>query len=243
MIASPAAFLLGTLPKRCQCDGECSFVIFFLLFCSEKLRSLKTINNNTSVNKLILTPKAAMNVLSPSFLLTYAVATTIILPVVILSTSMDGQSSSHYYVDSSATGVCHSSNNDDGTIPVRREIFGGDKIIDITHQYQPGIPLWGSDAGLSDDFLQLQHSTKNGSESNNSEMKLSVHAGTHVDAPGHLFDHYFDSGFDVDTLDLDVLNGMSSHLCFSPELKKKKINISGRIYLFDLYFDRSSITH
>lgn len=72
-------------------------------------------------------------------------------------------------------------------------------------------------------------------------MKLSVHAGTHVDAPGHLFDHYFDSGFDVDTLDLEVLNGMSSHLCFSPELKK--INISGRIYLFDLYFDRSSITY
>jgi hypothetical protein len=30
---------------------------------------------------------------------------------------------------------------------------------------------------------------------------------THVDAPGHYHDHYFDAGFDVDTLDLEVLNG------------------------------------
>ncbi|MEI4850586.1 cyclase family protein, partial [Klebsiella pneumoniae] len=32
-------------------------------------------------------------------------------------------------------------------------------------------------------------------------------AGTHVDAPGHMFADYFDAGFDVDTLDLEVLNG------------------------------------
>ncbi|KAG6588686.1 Cyclase-like protein 2, partial [Cucurbita argyrosperma subsp. sororia] len=38
-------------------------------------------------------------------------------------------------------------------------------------------------------------------------MKLPAHTGTHVDAPGHVFDHYFDAGFDVDTLDLGVLNG------------------------------------
>ncbi|KAI7724635.1 hypothetical protein M8C21_022774 [Ambrosia artemisiifolia] len=29
----------------------------------------------------------------------------------------------------------------------------------------------------------------------------------HVDAPGHMIDEYFDAGFDVDTLDLLVLNG------------------------------------
>ncbi|RZC65210.1 hypothetical protein C5167_008900 [Papaver somniferum] len=40
-------------------------------------------------------------------------------------------------------------------------------------------------------------------------MKLPTHTGTHVDAPGHIFDHYFDAGFDVDTLDLEVLNGPS----------------------------------
>ncbi|GAB4852901.1 Cyclase-like protein 1 [Ancistrocladus abbreviatus] len=48
---------------------------------------------------------------------------------------------------------------------------------------------------------------KNSSFANISEMKMSSHTGTHVDAPGHFYDHYFDAGFDLDTLDLDVLNG------------------------------------
>ena len=48
---------------------------------------------------------------------------------------------------------------------------------------------------------------KNGSITNNSFMKMPTHCGTHVDAPGHVFDHYFDAGFDVETLDLEVLNG------------------------------------
>ncbi|GJV43626.1 retrovirus-related pol polyprotein from transposon TNT 1-94 [Tanacetum coccineum] len=47
---------------------------------------------------------------------------------------------------------------------------------------------------------------KNGSLANNSQMKMETHTGTHVDAPGHVFDRYFDLGFDVDTLDLYVLN-------------------------------------
>lgn len=42
----------------------------------------------------------------------------------------------------------------------------------------------------------------NNSIANMSETKLSMHAGTHVDAPDHMFDHYFD----VDSLDLEVLN-------------------------------------
>lgn len=39
-------------------------------------------------------------------------------------------------------------------------------------------------------------------------IKLPAHVGTHVDAPGHMFERYFDAGFDVDSLDLDVLNGI-----------------------------------
>ena len=38
-------------------------------------------------------------------------------------------------------------------------------------------------------------------------MKLSVHTGTHLDAPGHFHDKYYDAGFDSDSLDLQVLNG------------------------------------
>ncbi|KHN42375.1 Kynurenine formamidase [Glycine soja] len=52
-------------------------------------------------------------------------------------------------------------------------------------------------------------SMKNGSRANNSNMKLGVHTGTHVDAPGHFYDNYYDAGFDVDSLDLTLLNGLA----------------------------------
>ncbi|KAL2457773.1 Cyclase family protein [Forsythia ovata] len=91
-------------------------------------------------------------------------------------------------------------------VPVRREVYGGGRIIDISHRYHPDMPSWGSDDGIGQ-FLWLPNSMKNGSLANNSEMKLPTHTGTHVDAPGHVFDHYFDAGFDIDTLDLEVLNG------------------------------------
>jgi hypothetical protein len=95
--------------------------------------------------------------------------------------------------------------------PVRREVYGGGRIFDISHRYVPDMPSWESSEGLGQ-FLWLTKSIKNGSLSNNSEMKLPVHTGTHVDAPGHVFDHYFDAGFDVDTLDLEVLNGNCQQL-------------------------------
>ncbi|CAN1276704.1 Cyclase-like protein 2 [Linum perenne] len=94
----------------------------------------------------------------------------------------------------------------DDLIPVRREVYGDGKIFDITHRYTVDLPVWESDDGLGQ-FLWLPKSMKNGSQANNSEMKLPAHTGTHVDAPGHVFHHYFDAGFDVDTLDLEVLNG------------------------------------
>ncbi|GMN37718.1 hypothetical protein TIFTF001_007064 [Ficus carica] len=95
-------------------------------------------------------------------------------------------------------------NND--MIPVRREVYGEGRIFDISHRYTPDMPSWESDDGIGE-FLSLPKSLKNGSLANNSEMKLPTHTGTHVDSPGHVFDHYFDAGFDVDTLDLEVLNG------------------------------------
>ncbi|XP_010530747.1 PREDICTED: uncharacterized protein LOC104807248 [Tarenaya hassleriana] len=90
--------------------------------------------------------------------------------------------------------------------PLRREIYGGGRIFDISHRYTADMPSWDSSEGLGE-FLRLAASMKNGSIANNSEMKLPTHTGTHVDAPGHVFDHYYDAGFDVDTLDLGVLNG------------------------------------
>ncbi|KVI09689.1 hypothetical protein Ccrd_011926 [Cynara cardunculus var. scolymus] len=49
----------------------------------------------------------------------------------------------------------------------------------------------------------------NGSLYNFSLIKLLAHVGIHVDAPGRMFDHYFDADFDVDSLDLEVINGSS----------------------------------
>ena len=92
-------------------------------------------------------------------------------------------------------------------VPVRQEVYDGGRIIDISHRYMPDMPAFESDEGIGQ-FLWLPKSMKNGSIANNSEMKMQAHTGTHVDAPGHVFDHYFDAGFDVDTLDLEVLNGI-----------------------------------
>ena len=91
-------------------------------------------------------------------------------------------------------------------LPERREAHGGGRILDITHYYREDMPSWGSDDGVGQ-FLWLPASMRNGSLANNSEMRMPTHTGTHVDAPGHVFQHYFDAGFDVDTLDLAVLNG------------------------------------
>ncbi|XP_052193638.1 cyclase-like protein 2 isoform X1 [Diospyros lotus] len=106
---------------------------------------------------------------------------------------------------SSYGGDCKASGGED-LVPLRREVYEEGRIFDISHRYTPAMPAWGSDAGVGQ-FLWLPKSMKNGSLANNSEMKLPTHTGTHVDAPGHVFDHYFDAGFDVDTLDLGVLNG------------------------------------
>lgn len=107
-------------------------------------------------------------------------------------------------------GFCRLPGSDNvDLVPPRREVYGGDgepRIYDISHRYTAQMPVWESEEGLGQ-FLWLPKSMKNGSLANNSEMKLPSHTGTHVDAPGHVFDHYFDAGFDVDTLDLAVLNG------------------------------------
>ena len=98
--------------------------------------------------------------------------------------------------------------NDNYLVPERREVYDNGRIIDITHRYTPETPSGGDSENGVGQFLRLRDSMKNGSICNGSELrKLYVHAGTHVDAPGHMLDHYFDAGFDIDTLDLGVLNG------------------------------------
>uniref|UniRef100_A0A0C9RWC7 TSA: Wollemia nobilis Ref_Wollemi_Transcript_9069_1225 transcribed RNA sequence n=1 Tax=Wollemia nobilis TaxID=56998 RepID=A0A0C9RWC7_9CONI len=80
------------------------------------------------------------------------------------------------------------------------------RIWDISHVYNPDMPVWDSEEGLGN-YLWLAKGMKNGSLANNSEMKMGTHTGTHVDAPGHVYQEYYEAGFDVDTLDLKILNG------------------------------------
>jgi kynurenine formamidase len=47
----------------------------------------------------------------------------------------------------------------------------------------------------------------NGSLYNESELKIGVHTGTHVDAPGHMYQVYYEVGYNIDSLNLEVLNG------------------------------------
>jgi len=53
-------------------------------------------------------------------------------------------------------------------------------------------------------------SMANGSICNLSELRMVVHAGTHIDTPGHMIQEHFEAGLDADKLDLAVLNGSSN---------------------------------
>uniref|UniRef100_A0A0D3GJ26 Cyclase-like protein 2 n=1 Tax=Oryza barthii TaxID=65489 RepID=A0A0D3GJ26_9ORYZ len=83
---------------------------------------------------------------------------------------------------------------------------GGRRILDITHAVRAELPVLGSCDGVGA-LVRLKKSMANGSRSNLSELRMSVHTGTHVDAPGHMWQPHFDAGLDVDTLDLGLLNG------------------------------------
>ncbi|TYH85972.1 hypothetical protein ES332_D01G009000v1 [Gossypium tomentosum] len=123
---------------------------------------------------------------------------TMFLPLLLLHLSTAAASTS-------VSTECTVSTMDDYPVPVRREVYGDGRIFDISHRYTMDMPSWERKDGLGR-FLWLPASMKNGSLANNSLMKLPTHSGTHVDAPGHMIDRYFDAGFDVDTLDLEVLN-------------------------------------
>jgi hypothetical protein len=121
---------------------------------------------------------------------------------------------------SAAGGDAHPGYSDEGTCRVdaaagagvgaelrRLEERGGrGRIIDITHAYVPDLPAFAPGA-VTGPVVRLKESMADGSEYNLSELRMECHAGTHVDAPGHMNQAHFAAGLDVDTLDLDVLNG------------------------------------
>ncbi|KAJ9175265.1 hypothetical protein P3X46_013836 [Hevea brasiliensis] len=90
--------------------------------------------------------------------------------------------------------------------PVRRDVYYNGKIFDITHLIYPGMPKWGVPDGMGQ-VVTVTESMKNGSDCYVSEMKLPSHTGTHVDAPSHFFEEYYEKGYDTSTLNLKTLNG------------------------------------
>ncbi|KAL8258287.1 hypothetical protein R6Q59_030328 [Mikania micrantha] len=142
-------------------------------------------------------------------MVTPKIAPTILLTILVTNSAFTVASvAGDAYPSPFLTGVtpCDLHDGVSTLTPTRKEIYDDGHIFDISHRYHPDMPSWGSDDGIGE-FLRLPASMKNGSLANNSEMKMPTHSGTHVDAPGHVYDHYFDAGFDVDTLDLRVLNG------------------------------------
>jgi hypothetical protein len=116
---------------------------------------------------------------------------------------------SYYGAHGSEYGTCNVAAVT-GTPPPRRM----SRIVDITHAYREDLPVADSSEGLGNP-IKLVASMKNGSLYNLSEMKMIVHTGTHVDSPAHFFQENYEAGFDVDTLDLELLNG-SLHFVFNP---------------------------
>ncbi|AQK65063.1 Cyclase family protein [Zea mays] len=122
--------------------------------------------------------------------------------------------------------------------PERRKEFDGGRIVDIIHYYREDMPEWESSEG-SGEFLQLAWSMRNGSDiANFSELRLTAHSGTHVDVLGHVFEHYYDACFNVDTLELAVLNGPALLV----DVPRDK-NITGVDYLSVGAFDECIPAH
>ena len=74
------------------------------------------------------------------------------------------------------------------------------KIHDISLTLSPTLPVWPGDPAI---HLQRVQHMENGDMCNVTRMDMSVHTGTHVDAPFH----FLRDGTTVEHLDLHTLNG------------------------------------
>ncbi|CAI9104598.1 OLC1v1003304C1 [Oldenlandia corymbosa var. corymbosa] len=167
---------------------------------------LPTPESNHSATMLALFTSLAKGISEKMRVVFVLLACTLLLITGFLCSSVSSTNDAYPTGYGDESGSCMS--HREGLKPLRREIYyGGGEIIDITHKLTPNTP-GGTIEGCGE-YLSLVKSMKNGSDSNASEMKLHVHVGTHVDAPGHIYDHYYDAGFDVDSLDLRVLNGLA----------------------------------
>lgn len=74
------------------------------------------------------------------------------------------------------------------------------KFIDITRPLRTGMPVWPGDTPA--EFV-LVHTKATGSPANVGRLRLSVHTGTHADAPYH----YNDAGMTIDAIPVEIFVG------------------------------------
>ncbi len=74
------------------------------------------------------------------------------------------------------------------------------RTYDISLTVSPSMPIWPGDSPVN---ILRTSSISAGDSSNVSQVTMSVHAGTHVDAP----DHFLDNGKMVEDVALDLLVG------------------------------------
>ena len=86
------------------------------------------------------------------------------------------------------------------------------RIYDITLTISPDLPTWPGDPPIE---LKRVEKIEEGAEANVTKINMSVHAGTHVDAPFH----FLGSGSPtVDQLQLDILHGRAYVLSLEDEV-------------------------
>ena len=86
------------------------------------------------------------------------------------------------------------------------------RYIDITLALGPGLPTWPGHPPFE---LELLRSIASGASSNVSRLSMSVHGGTHVDAPRH----FFDDGAGADSLRLESMLGRA-YVVYLPKVDR-----------------------
>jgi arylformamidase len=86
-------------------------------------------------------------------------------------------------------------------------------IFDISLTISQELPVWPGDPAIS---LQQVSTMDKGDVCNVTHLSMSVHAGTHVDAPHH----FLNDKRTVEKLDLNVLNGQAYVIEFPSEIKE-----------------------
>jgi arylformamidase len=74
------------------------------------------------------------------------------------------------------------------------------EIKDISLEIEPGMPVWPGDDPV---VLHRKQKIEDGKNANVSFLSLSVHTGTHIDAPFH----FLQDGNTVDTIPMELLVG------------------------------------